>query len=142
MPPSPGSLPRGRRIEGIRAIRAAGAVVAIVTNGPPTQEIKIRTTGLDKVVDGYAVSMIEGVSKPDVEMFERAAENCGTSLNAMTAGFMVGDNAVADIGGARNAGLTSVWVTLGREWPEDGYRPDHAVDHVRDGIGIVLDALS
>lgn len=129
-------------LDGLMALRAAGAVVGVVTNGPPSQEEKIRSSGLDAVVDGYAISMVEGIGKPDAEIFRRAAINCGTTLGAVRGGFMVGDNALADIGGARNAALSSIWVTLGREWLETDFRPDHQVAHVRDGIDVVLRSMS
>jgi putative hydrolase of the HAD superfamily len=108
--------------DGVLALRAEGWVVGIVTNGMPWQLDKIQTTGLDEVVDGWAISEVEGTTKPDPEVFRRAAVNCGGTLS--DAVWMVGDNAVADIGGAVLTGLRSIWIDLGRDWPYPTYKPD------------------
>jgi hypothetical protein len=69
---------------------------------------------------------------------------------------MVGDSAPADMVGARNAGLTSVWLHRGRPWtsvagdpyelagelpitePAGPFRPDHQVDHPVAAIDLIL----
>jgi FMN phosphatase YigB (HAD superfamily) len=124
-------------VTGIGALQDAGWLVGIVTNGPAQQEIKLQVTGLGKLVDGYVVSGIEGFDKPHPEIFRRAAQKCGSDR---TAGWMVGDNPVADIGGARLAGLRSIWIELGRDWPHEAFRPDHVVDGPLAAIDILLEA--
>ncbi|MEV4583319.1 HAD family hydrolase [Nonomuraea jabiensis] len=85
-------------------LRAVGWRVGIVTNGMADNQLgKLRRTGLADVVDGYAVSGVEGVRKPDARLFHIAAQRCGASL--AKGGWMVGDNLVADIAGAQAAGL-------------------------------------
>lgn len=121
-------------LKGIGALREEGWRVGIVTNGPGTQQIKIRATGLDEAVDGYVVSGIEGFDKPNPEVFRRAAKACGATLEDA---WMVGDNTIADIGGAKLAGLRSIWITLGRDWPEPAYAPDHIVDGPLEAIDII-----
>jgi FMN phosphatase YigB (HAD superfamily) len=123
-------------LAGLAALRADGWTVGIVTNGPATQELKITTSGLDRVVDGWAVSMLEKVPKPYPEIFRRAARNCGVELDG--SGWMVGDNPVADIGGAVLAGLRSVWIAGGRQWSEPAYKPDHVVDGPLAAIELLL----
>jgi putative hydrolase of the HAD superfamily len=44
----------------------------------------------------------------------------------------VGDNPIADIEGAQNVGMITVWVTCGRSWPENLTPPDHRVTSVPD----------
>lgn len=56
-----------------------------------------------------------GVLKPDPRIFALLLERAG--LNAATV-LHVGDDAVADVEGARRAGLVPVWLNrAGREWP-------------------------
>ncbi|GAA1506493.1 HAD family hydrolase [Sphaerisporangium rubeum] len=110
--------------DGLSQLRASGWRVAIVTNGTADNQLgKIQRTGLADVVDGYALSGIEGVRKPDIGLFEVAAQRCGMSLTR--GGWMVGDHPVADIGGGRAAGLRTVWID--RETWSDY---DHSADHV------------
>jgi FMN phosphatase YigB (HAD superfamily) len=38
---------------------------------------------------------------------------------------MIVDNAEADIGGGRDAGMQTVWLSRGRTWPISDFHPDH-----------------
>ncbi|MEV0196129.1 HAD family hydrolase [Nonomuraea sp. NPDC050691] len=81
----PGVLP------GLAELRAEGWRVGIVTNGMADNQLgKLRRTGLADAVDGYAVSGVEGIRKPQARLFHIAAERCGASL--AQGGWMVGDN--------------------------------------------------
>jgi putative hydrolase of the HAD superfamily len=60
--------------------------------------------------------------KPDVKLFDLAIDRLG--MDRETGILMVGDNDFADIKGARDAGIGSAWMTLGREWQLSEYRPD------------------
>ena len=118
---------------GLRGLRSAGWRLGIVTNGPPSQRDKITGTGLDLLVDGWVVSEELGVAKPDRRIFEAAAERCGAAL---TSGWMVGDSGPADMVGARNAGLRSIWLPRGRTWNE-GPAPDHQVGDITTAIELI-----
>ncbi len=108
--------------DGLHRLRSAGWRIGVVTNGPPSQSDKITRTGLDRLVHGWAVSEEVGVRKPDRHIFEVAAERCGSVLDG---GWMVGDSPPADMAGARNAGLTSVWLHRGRTWTSAAAADDH-----------------
>lgn len=123
-------------IEALGRVRAAGYRVVIVTNGGPAQELKIRATGLDGLVDGWCVSAIEGVAKPDAEIFRRAAAKVGSVLSADD--WMFGDNPEADIAGGAIVGVRTVWIRRGRDWPLLGCRPDIAVESVTEGVDRML----
>ena len=105
----------------LRRLRQAGWRIGIVTNGPATQADKIRATGLDAFVDGWAVSDLAGARKPDPAIFEAAADACGAPLDGA---WMVGDSAPADIAGAHLAGLRSIWLHRGRRWADEAVAPD------------------
>lgn len=87
-------------MDGLSRLRASGWKVAIVTNGTADNQLgKIQRTGLAEAVDAYALSGLEGIRKPDIGLFEVAAQRCGMTLEG--GGWMVGDNLVADISGGQ-----------------------------------------
>jgi putative hydrolase of the HAD superfamily len=116
--------------------RRAGFKIAIVTNGDVhAQGAKIAATGLEAHVDALCIAEGVGHWKPAREIFEHAAERCGESLSGA---WMVGDNPVADIGGARACGARTVWMRTGA-WPAElDYEPDHSVDSFSDAVRLVL----
>ncbi|MEJ3745410.1 HAD family hydrolase [Actinomycetes bacterium KLBMP 9797] len=108
-------------------LRAAGWRVAIATNGAADQQrAKIRRAGLDRHVDGVAVSEEVGASKPDRRMFEVAARRCGATLAG--GAWMVGDCADRDIAGGQGVGLRTIWMRRGRQWNPLAPAPDAIVD--------------
>lgn len=121
-------------VEALGRLRAADWRIGIVTNGPAAQEDKIRATGLDALVDGWAVSDLVGARKPDPEIFFAAADACGEALED---GWMVGDWPPADIAGAHLAGLRSIWLHRGRRWADVAF----ARDPFAERIGAAAPAL-
>jgi putative hydrolase of the HAD superfamily len=122
----------------LAAARDAGWRLAIVTNGRgPQQLAKIRNTGLDALVDGWAISADLGLEKPDPQIFATAADLAGASLDGA---WMIGDSAAHDIAGAHGLGLRSVWVGTG-DWPAElAFRPTHTAPDAATAIGYVLAA--
>ncbi|MGW0589018.1 HAD family hydrolase [Streptosporangium sp. NPDC002607] len=120
-------------IAALTELRASGWRVGIITNGTADNQLgKLQRTGLADLVDGYALSGIEGIRKPDVGLFEIAAKRCGTSL--ANGGWMVGDHPVSDISGGQAAGLRTIWVSRDI-WPNREHPPGlmaidviHAID--------------
>lgn len=122
-------------IAALTELRASGWRVGIVTNGTADNQLgKIQRTGLADAVDGYALSGIEGIRKPDVGLFEIAAKRCGMSLT--DGGWMVGDHPVADIGGGHAAGLHTIWINRGSR-PDHEYSSDHTVTDVMHAMDIL-----
>jgi putative hydrolase of the HAD superfamily len=122
----------------LRDARRAGWVPFVVTNGSVgAQEGKLRHTGLDREVAGWVISDGSGTRKPDPEIFRLAAARAGQPL---AGAWMIGDSAEADIGGARNAGLPSVWLRRGRPWPLTAFQPDHTADSFPSAVEFVLAA--
>ncbi|MFG2078134.1 HAD family hydrolase [Nonomuraea maritima] len=116
-------------------LRELGWRVGIVTNGMADNQLgKLRRTGLADVVDGYAVSGSEGVCKPELWLFEIAAQRCGATLDQ--GGWMVGDSLIADIQGARTAGLRTIWIDRGT-WPGEEHQADHVVNDIVEAMAIV-----
>jgi FMN phosphatase YigB (HAD superfamily) len=94
----------------------------VVTNGPPSQMLKIEATNLVGEFDAICVSSIVGSKKPERRIFEEAARVCNVPLK----GWMIGDSPQADIEGGRAAGLATIWMTRGREWDSSPFAPPDA----------------
>ncbi|GAA2714736.1 HAD family hydrolase [Actinoplanes palleronii] len=118
--------------DALLAARHDGWICVIVTNGRTAQqELKIRNTGLDRLVQGWVVSEEVGHKKPHPEIFRAAAALAAVSL---ADAWVVGDSPQADIGGAIALGLRSVWVSHGQSWNLDAYRPTHVAADVASAI--------
>ncbi len=75
------TFPDGSR-SGLRALRAAGWRVGIVTNGFSFQQRKLDAVGLVDEVDGVCISDLVDAWKPDPAIFEEAARRCGPGCMA------------------------------------------------------------
>ncbi|MBQ0994796.1 HAD family hydrolase [Micromonospora sp. H61] len=120
----------------LRLLRHEGWTVAIVTNGQADNQLgKIRRTGLDQCVDAWAVSGELGIRKPAREIFEAAARGCGLDLRG--GGWAIGDSPVLDVEGGRAAGLATLWVSRGKDWPTELTPPDRTVTDVVAAVQVL-----
>lgn len=123
-------------LDGLTDARARGWALGVVTNGDADiQGRKVVAAGLDVAVDSVCISGAEGIRKPDHRLFALAAKRAGAQL---TSGWMIGDNPQADIGGARDAGLRTVWLGRGRTWPIADFQPDHHATDPAAAIQLVI----
>jgi putative hydrolase of the HAD superfamily len=91
----------------LRELRSRELVLGVITNGQGArQRRKLAGLGLADAFDVVLVSGEEGVRKPDRAIFERALARCGVRAHEAV---FVGDHPVADVRGARDAGLMAVW---------------------------------
>ncbi|MGW1490807.1 HAD family hydrolase [Streptomyces sp. NPDC002402] len=119
--------------EGLLSLRRAGWTLGVVTNGAgDIQRAKLKRAGLAHAFHGTAISEEVGVRKPAPSIFQTAAARCGKSLSA--GGWMIGDNPETDIDGGRAAGLRTIWIAAGRQWPSDIPSPDVVVADAREAI--------
>lgn len=82
--------------------------VHLITNGfEKTQWLKIRNSGLDKFITHVITSEGSNSLKPKKEIFEFALQKAAAKLEES---IMIGDNLDADIQGAMNAGMDTVFV--------------------------------
>lgn len=112
-------------------LRAAGVGIAAVTNASGAhQRTKVENVGLGRYVDHVVIAGEVGAAKPDPLIFHSACALLDCDPSEV---LHVGDRLCADAIGARDAGLTGVWLNRGGESGE--VPPDDI--HVIDG----LDAL-
>lgn len=97
----------------LRGLRARGLATVVCSNWDVSLHDVLAATGLDALVDGVVVSAVEGVSKPDAELFTRALIR-GGGVDA-TAALHVGDSVAADVVGAQAAGVGPVLVARGSD---------------------------
>lgn len=82
--------------------------LALVTNGPADlQHDKLLALGVHDAFDAVIISGEIGVAKPDAVPFQLAIERLGVESTDV---WHVGDSLVTDVGGARAAGVTAVWL--------------------------------
>ncbi|MFF5232130.1 HAD family hydrolase [Dactylosporangium sp. NPDC000521] len=114
----------------------AGWVPVVVTNGETRQqEEKLRKTGLDRYLADWVISEDVGVRKPNPRIFAIAAERARMRLGGA---WIIGDSPEADIGGAADVGMRSVWLHRGRRWVEPRYAPTRTADGVIAAIAEVM----
>lgn len=100
----------------------------LITNGfEKTQWSKLQHSGLDKYFTHVITSEASNSMKPKKEIFDFAMNRAGaTLLNSI----MIGDNLDADIQGAMNAGMDSIFVNHINAITE--IRPTFIVTHLKD----------
>jgi len=122
-------------IAALRRLRIAGLKVGVVTNGRPSQILKLARTGIGGEVDGFCVSSLVGSRKPEPAIFAEAARRCASELQ----GWMVGDDAEADIGGGHRVGLRTVWIHRNRTWNRSDLQPELSAATVAEATQLILE---
>ena len=118
-------------IELLQTLRADDHKLGIITNGSErTQRPKIDQGGLAPHVDVSLISEVEGVRKPDSEIFARAIQRLGVEAHECV---MIGDNPVADVGGALAFGMKAIWRRGHLPWPDKAAALPHlAIDDINE----------
>jgi putative hydrolase of the HAD superfamily len=89
------------------ALKECEYSLGIITNGRGTFQTRaIQGLGIEHYFDEILVSETEGIKKPDIQIFQRALARLGVEANASV---FVGDHPQADIEGAKNAGMKTIW---------------------------------
>lgn len=107
-----------------------GINMGIVTNG----ESKFQNTKLDKLklrkyMKTILISEEVKLRKPEIAIFNLAL----SSMNSCRENTLfVGDNVFVDIKGARDAGLSTAWVSSGEIWKEAQFKPDYIINDIKE----------
>jgi FMN phosphatase YigB (HAD superfamily) len=125
----------------LRWAREQGYRVACVTNtlfgGRPLLRDFVEE-GLDGYVETVVASCDIGYLKPHPRIFQHALEALDVGPEETV---MVGDSLRADVGGAKELGMTAVWkrrtdayAQVEIAWQKQGLIPDHQPDYVVDSL--------
>jgi putative hydrolase of the HAD superfamily len=98
-------------------MRSAGLRIAIVTNGQTQMQLaKVKSLGLQPLVDAVVISEAVGAKKPHPHIFHEALRRISCASERV---LFVGDNPALDVVGAASLGMRTAWLMPGREWPAD-----------------------
>lgn len=99
--------------------------MGLITNGAPDiQWEKIKGCHAEQYFDLILISGEAGVSKPGTAIFQMALEFFHKDCSSF---IMTGNNLKRDILGAKNAGITSVWINRENESITDDIFPDYQI---------------
>lgn len=115
--PEPDALPALERLQ------ALGYRMALISNGAdePNTQVLVDKGGFRPFFEVILSSAAEGIRKPNPKIFCTALERMGVAARQAV---MVGDTLGADILGARNAGIFSIWITRRADTPANRAHAD------------------
>ncbi len=102
--------------DALRALRAAGLALIVVSNSDGTVERQLERLGLRPFLDAVVDSAVVGVEKPDAAIFRHALDRAGVRPERA---LHVGDLYAVDVVGARRAGLHAVLLDPFGDWDDD-----------------------
>lgn len=110
--------------------------LVVITNGPEYSQIpKVETIKLAEHVDHIIIGGQEPEQKPARSIFDKALKLANCEAHEA---IHVGDSLAADIAGAHNSGITSVWIQ--HQQPLDaelGINPHHTLLHPGEIPGLI-----
>ena len=102
------ALPMPGMLETLEILKSRGLKLGIITNGHSfQQQSKIDALEIRGFFEVVLVSAELNIKKPDARIYQVALEKLGVSANQT---WMVGDHVVNDVLGARDAGMTGIWL--------------------------------
>ena len=126
-------------IEFLRALKERGHRLFLITNGlETTQRLRIKGSGIEGFFEDVFISEAMGLRKPEREYFELVGrlikqferERC----------LVIGDSLTADILGANNARLPSIWFNAEKKPLKEGIFPTYETHSYAEVLKI-LDGL-
>lgn len=103
-------IPESDAIPTLKALKEMGYRLALISNAADDRntQVLVDKAGVRSYFETVLSSAAEGIRKPNPRIFQRALERMG---GAPERAAMVGDTLGADILGAKNAGIFSIWIT-------------------------------
>ena len=107
-----------------------------VTNG----NANLEKIGLRHLFDDVVTAVDVGYAKPDARIFNEAIRKAGTQADKI---IHVGDNPEADIIGAANVGLKTVWMnSKSVSWPNNDIQPDLTINRITELCDLLLPEIN
>lgn len=129
------AAPREGLADVLRALRAWGIALGVVTNGGVRiQQTKIDSLGIGRYLATVVISEAVKVAKPDPGIFAHALADVGCSP---AEAWFVGDHPRNDILGASAAGLRAIWLPALHPWPAEHPEPAWQIASLVDMLALV-----
>jgi len=127
--------------ETLNTLHNMGYRLGIISNASNTPDLNrlIDNHNLRQYFEIVVISAEEGIRKPDPRIFSKTLKKLGVKPeNAI----MVGDTLPADVLGAQNSGLKSVWITRRANRPEnndvlESIQPDYTIPDLMTLVSLV-----
>ena len=101
-------------LDTLQSLKDTGVRLGLITNGDAVgQRAKVVKAGLQPYFGSVLIAGEFGSAKPDPEIFRHTLSSLEVTPEQA---WMVGDNLVADIGGAQGVGIYGIWV----DWRGNG----------------------
>jgi 2-haloalkanoic acid dehalogenase type II len=120
----------------LEALKKSGVRMGIVSNASDDDDVQtlVDNAGIRPYFDFVLSSAACGIRKPNPDIFQIGLDNWNLPPDHTA---MVGDTLGADILGANNAGIYSVWITRRADTPgnrdhEDTIRPDATISNLAE----------
>jgi putative hydrolase of the HAD superfamily len=138
-------IPESDAIETLEMLRQRGYRMALVSNAAddPNTQVLVDKLGARSYFEVIVSSAAAGIRKPNPKIFLAVLDSMKVSPNQAA---MVGDTLGADILGAQNAGIFSIWITRRAGTPANmshshTIKPDAAISKLSE-LPALLDRLS
>jgi putative hydrolase of the HAD superfamily len=109
--------------------------LVMITNGvPEIQRAKMDKVNMEAYFNPIIISGEIGVSKPDPKYFQIVLEMLKLSKEECV---VIGDSVRNDVGGAKNAGITSIWINRSNLLPRPSIQPDYEIHSLTELLPIL-----
>lgn len=127
--------------ETLSTLQKMGYRLGIISNASNTPDLNrlIDNHNLRQYFEVVVISAEEGIRKPDPRIFTKTLKKLGAKPECA---IMVGDTLPADVLGAQNSGIKSVWITRRANRPEnndvlESIQPDYAIPDLTSLVSLI-----
>lgn len=127
--------------ETLSTLQKMGYRLGIISNASNTPDLNrlIDNHNLRQYFEVVVISAEEGIRKPDPRIFTKTLKKLGAKPECA---IMVGDTLPADVLGAQNSGIKSVWITRRANRPEnndvlESIQPDYAIPDLSSLVSLI-----
>lgn len=111
--------------------------IYLVTNGTlSVQRGRLKSSGIEKYVQGVFISEEIGYNKPSIEYFNKCFAQIPDFKKENTA--IIGDSLSSDIQGGKNAGIKTIWFHREKEHMENPEpKPDYEIKSLKSLVNML-----